>query len=152
MPVLVGAAGDVGLDYLAFTGKVSQREALAFPERIDPEWPEVGTRWITVFDPAADMSDLDADCLMAIKARLRPVVAKLAAKGSFRMILVSNSLYNDQLMQCWRAMTVSDPTYASNPEAASSIREACLRHGLMMEQAQSVETEIERDLRDAARF
>ncbi len=152
MPVLVGAAGDVGLDYLAFAGKVSRREALAFPERIDPDWPEIGTRWITVFHPAADMSDLDAECLLAIKARLRPVVGKLAAKGSFRMILVSNSTYNDHLMQCWRAMTVGDPTYPSNPEAAASIREACVRHGLTMEQAGSVEAEIERDLRDAARF
>jgi len=152
MPVLVGAVANVGLDYLAFTGRVSRREALAFPERVEPDRRDVGTRWITIFHPAADMSDLDPECLLAIKARLRPVVARLGARGSFRMILVSDSPDNDRLMQSWRAMTVSDPTYASKPEAAVSIREACVRHGLTLEQAAAAEGEIERDLRDASRF
>jgi hypothetical protein len=152
MPVVMGTVAGAGLDYLGFTGKVSAREALAFPGRARTEDPEVGLRWITVFDPTADLSDLDPECMLEIKARLRPVVARLQIKGPFRMILVANSADRRRFIESWQAMTVADPTYASDPESAVSIREACLRHGLTAEQIQAAEAEIERDFRDALRF
>jgi hypothetical protein len=149
MPIVMGTVAGAGLDYLGFAGRVSPREALTFPERLQPDSPEVGVRWITVFDPGADLSDLDADCLLDIKARLRSGVSQLQGKGNFRMILVAGPADNAQLIERWRAMTAPDPTYESNPEAAISIREACLRHGMTEAQCQAAETEIERDLRDA---
>ena len=75
MPVVVGTVAEIGLDYLGFAGRVGRRGALTFPERVRPESLEVGVRWITVFEPAADFSNLDDECLQGIKARLRPVVA-----------------------------------------------------------------------------
>jgi hypothetical protein len=152
MPVVMGTVAAAGLDYLGFTGKVSAHEALTFPERVRADDPEVGVRWITVFDPTADLSDLDPGCLLGVKARLRPVVARLQSKGPFRMILVANGAEAGAVVERWRTMTVADRTYASYPEAAGSITEACLRHGLTPEQIQAAETEIERDLRDALRF
>ena len=152
MPVVMGSVAGAGLDYLGFTGRVSAREALTFPERVRAEDPKVQVRWITVFDPTADLSQLDADCLLGVKARLRPVVATLQTKGPFRMILVTGSTGAGRLIERWQTMTVADPTYASDPEAAGSIREACMRHGLTARQVQAAETEIERDLRDALRF
>jgi hypothetical protein len=149
MPVVMGTVSGAGLDYLAFAGRVSLREALTFPERLQPDSPEVGVRWITVFDTGADLSDLDSDCLQDLKARLRSGVSQLRGKGPFRMILVAGPTDNGQLIERWRAMTAPDPTYESNPEAAHSIREACLRHGLTEEQCEAAETEIGRDLRDA---
>ena len=143
MPVLVGSLGDLGLNCVIFAGRVSRAEALDFPARILPDSAEFGVRWLTIFDAAADMSDLDADCLLTIKERLRPVVAGLLAKGPFRMILVSNSRFNDQLMDCWRAMTVTDTSYPSNPETASTIAEACARHGLPRDEAAAATVWIE---------
>jgi hypothetical protein len=148
----MGTVAGVGLDYLGFIGKVSAREALGFPDRAHPESPEVGTRWITVFDPTADLSELDPVCMMGVRARLRPVVAKIQTKGAFRMILVASSTDSGQFIEQWQAMTGPDPTYASNPEVAVSIREACLRHGLTDEQIAATEAEIARDFRDALRF
>jgi hypothetical protein len=149
MPVVMGTVASAGLDYLGFTGKVSSREALTFPERAQPESPDVGVRWITVFDTGADLSELDSDCMQGIKARLQPVVDRIQTKGPFRMIMVASSMDSDRFIQRWRSMTASDPTYASNPEAAESIREACLRHGLTEDQVQAVEAEIGCDFRDA---
>jgi hypothetical protein len=148
----MGTVAGAGLDYLGFTGKVSAREALAFPERARTDDPEVGVRWITVFHPTADLSDLDPDCMLGIKARLRPILARLQAKGLFRMILVASSADSRRFIDIWQAMTVADPNYASDPESAVSIREACLRHGLTAEQVEAAEAEIERDFRDALRF
>jgi hypothetical protein len=152
MPVVMGTVAAAGLDYLGFAGKVSVREALDFPGRVRAEDPEVGVRWITVFDPTADLSQLDPVCMMGVKARLRPVVASLRAKGPFRMILVAGAADRTRLIRSWQAMTVADPTYASDPESAGSIREACLRHGLTVGQIEAAEAEIARDLRDAMRF
>lgn len=152
MPVVMGTVAGAGLDYLGFAGKISRREALAFPGRVQPDSPEVGVRWITVFDPAADLSDLDAGCLLGINLRLRPVVARLQAKGPFRMILVASSADNGRLIERWRAMTAVDPAYLSHPEAAGSIREACRRHGLAEGQIEAAEAEIERDFRHAWKF
>ncbi len=139
MPVLVGSLGDLGLNYLAFVGKVSRTDALEFPASIVAESPEFGVRWLTIFDVAADMSDLDADCLLALKARLAPVIVRLAVKGPFRIILISHSMYNDHLVACWQAMTASDPDYPSNPETAPSIADACARHVLTLPQAAAAE-------------
>ena len=130
MPVFVGAFPGLDLNYLVFAGKVTQAEALAFPARIRPETPQFGCRWLTVFEAGADLSELDAQCLLGIKARLTPVVVRLGAKGSMRSVLISNSKYNDHLMDCWRAMVGTDPAYPSDPETAASLADACARHGL----------------------
>ncbi len=130
MPVFVGAVPGLDLNYLVFAEKVTKAEALAFPARIRPETPQFGCRWVTVFEAGADLSELDAQCLLGIKARLTPVVVRLGAKGAMRSILISNSKYNDHLMDCWRAMVGTDPTYPCDPETAASLAHACAAHGL----------------------
>jgi hypothetical protein len=147
----MGTVAGADLDYLGFAGKVSPREVLSFPDRVRPGSPEVGRRWITVFEPGADLSDLDPVCLEGVKARLRAVVARLQAEGPFKMILVASDT-DVRLVERWQAITAADPTYASKPEAALSIRDACLRHGLTEEQIEAAEAEIARDLRDALRL
>ena len=143
MPIAVGAFPGLDLNYLIFAGRVTRQEALAFPGRIDPDRSDFGYRWLTLFEPGADMSDLDAPCLLAIKERLMPVVVRLGAKGTVRSILVSNSKYNDHLMDCWRAMVAADPAYPSDPETAASVREACGRHGLGVTETAWVENFLE---------
>jgi hypothetical protein len=151
MPVMMGTVAGAGLDYLAFAGKVSPREILSFPDKVGPGSPQVGGRWITVFEPDADLSDLDPDCLKAVKARLGAVVARLQAEGPFRMILVASPT-DVRLVERWQAITAPDPAYPSSPEAAQSIRDACQRHGLTEAQIEAAEAEIARDLRDALKL
>ncbi len=147
MPIAIGAVPGLDLNYLVFSGKVTRPEALAFPARIDPDQPDVGRRWVTVFESGADLSDLDADCLLAVKERLLPVVVRIgAAKGPMRSVLVSNSKYNDHLMDCWRTMVSADPEYPSDPETAASVREACARHGLAASEITRVESFLEHRL------
>src|SRR5215469_10076327 len=117
MPVVMGTVAGAGLDYLGFAGKVSPREILSFPDRVRPGSPEVGGCWITVFEEGADLSELDPACLEGLKARLRAVVARLQAEGPFRMILVASAT-DVRLVERWQAITATDPTYASSPEAA----------------------------------
>ncbi len=150
MPIAVGAFPGLDLNYLIFAGRVTRQEALAFPGRIDPSRSDFGCRWLTLFESGADMSDLDAPCLLAIKERLTPVVVRLGAKGTMRSILVSNSKYNDHLMDCWRAMVAADPAYPSDPETAASVREACGRHGLCVTETAWVENFLEYRLRAPA--
>ena len=140
MPIFVGAFPGLDLNYLVFAGKVTQAQALAFPARIRPETPQFGCRWITVFEAGADLSELDAPCLLSIKARMTPVVIRLGAKGKMRSVLISNSKYNDHLMDCWRAMVGTDPTYPCDPETAASLADACARHGLTLVETSWVES------------
>ena len=150
MPVFVGAFPGLDLNYLVFAGKVTQAEALAFPARIRPEAPQFGCHWLTVFEAGADMSELDAPCLLAIKAHLTPVVVRLGRKGKMRSVLISNSKYNDHLMECWRAMVGTDPAYPSDPETAASLADACARHGLTPEETSWVESFLDYRLTLAA--
>jgi hypothetical protein len=149
MPVVVGSVADVGLDYLGFAGKVSRGEALAFPGRVDAEMPAGAPGWITVFHPDADLSALDAECLMGVKDRLKPVVARMQAERPFRMVMVADAAGPADVVARWRQLTVQDPNYPSQPEAAASIEDACSRHGLTPEQTALVIAEIERDLSHA---
>ena len=139
---------DVGLDYLAFAGKVSRNEALTFPERARSETPTGASRWITVFHRDADLSVLDIDCMLEIKARLKPLVARAQVERPFRMIMVADRPDNDAVIARWREMTVPDPSYASKPEVVRSLEEACRRHGLTPKQTRMAVDEIERDIQD----
>ncbi len=147
MPVFVGSVADIGLDYLAFAGKVSRNEALSFPDRVHAAASAGAARWITVFHRDADLSALDIDCMLQIKAQLKPRVAMRLAERPFRMIMVADGPDNDAVVARWREMTVPDPSYASKPEAVRSLQEACRRHGLTPDETQIAVSEIESDIR-----
>ena len=138
MPVLVGRIEQVNINCLIWVGLVSKSDALEFPGRIDPSGPDVGCDWISYFDRTADLSDLNAACLLEVRERLRPVVAGLAAKGEFRMMLVSHSKYNDPLLAAWQAMTSTDAAYASEPVFLDSIASASRALGLSAADAEQV--------------
>ncbi|HXQ12319.1 MAG TPA: hypothetical protein VN805_15085 [Caulobacteraceae bacterium] len=143
MPVLVGEIGPIKVNCLIWTGVVSRSEALGFPARIDPSRPEFGRRWITYFDAGADISDMDAACVIELRERLRPVTAALAAKGELRVILVSNSRYNDPFLAMWRTLAATDATYASNPELVHDIDSAAQALGLSAADAEQVRAWID---------
>jgi hypothetical protein len=143
MPVLVDRIEQIEVNCLIWVGRVSRSDALGFPGRIDPSQPEFGCSWISYFDPTADLSDLDPACLLKLRERLRSVVAGLAAKGEFRMILVSNSTYNDPLVAVWRAMTGTDADYLSNPIVVADIQSASRALGLSAADAERARVWIE---------
>jgi hypothetical protein len=143
MPVLVGRIGRTKINSLIWVGSVSRSDALGFPGRIDPSRREFGCRWISYFDPGADLSDLDAACLLEVRERLRPVVSGLAAKGEFQMMLVSNSAYNDPMLAAWRAMTATDAAYPSNPIFVHDIPSAARVLGLSAVDAERARVWIE---------
>ena len=143
MPVLIDRIDPLEVNCLIWVGRVTRSQALAMPVRIDPSRPEFGCRWIGYFDGAADLSELDAACLMELRERLRPVVSALAAKGKFRIILASNSKYNDPLLAVWRAMTATDPAYPSSPEVVRDIPSAARALGLSAADAERARAWIE---------
>jgi hypothetical protein len=143
MPVLIDRIGQIDVNCLIWVGQVSRSDALGFPERIDPSRPEFGCRWISYFDPNADLSELDPACLLELRERLRPVVAGLAANGEFRMMLSSNSTYNDPLVAVWRAMTATDADYLSNPVIVHDIHSASRALGLSAADAERARAWIE---------
>ncbi len=147
MPVLVGRIGRTNINCLLWVGVVSRSEALGFPARIDPTRPEFGCRWISYFDPGADLSELDIDCLVEVRERLRRVVSGLAAKGELRMMLVSDSKDNDALLATWQAMTTADPAYPSNPVFLHNIHSASHALGLSTAEADSATLWIETQVR-----
>ena len=130
MPVLIDLIEPLQLNCMIWVGKVSRLEALAVPGRIDPTRPEFGPRWISYFDASAELSELDAACLLELRERRRPVVAGLAAKGEFQAILTSNSRYNDTLVAVWRGMTAIDEAYPSNPVVVRDLHAAARALGL----------------------
>ncbi|HEY3695812.1 hypothetical protein [Phenylobacterium sp.] len=143
MPVLVDRIGQTEVNCLIWIGRVSKAEALAMPGRIDPSRPEFGCRWISYFNRGADLSDLDAACLLELRERLRPVVAGLAAKGEFRMTLASNSKFNDPLLAVWRVIAATDPDYLSNPLIVHDIESASRALGLLAVEADHARVWIE---------
>ncbi len=143
MPVLVDRIGQIDVNCLIWVGQVSRADALGFPGRIEPSRPEFGCRWIGFFDTTADLSELDPACLLELRERLRPVVSGLAAKGEFRIVLASNSKYNDPLVAVWRAMTATDADYLSNPVVVHDIHSASYALGLSAADAERARVWIE---------
>ena len=143
MPILVEHLAELQLTALIWLGRVTRAQALAMPARLHPERPEFGSRWISYFDAGADLSDLDAATLIELRERLRPVVGQLAAKGEFRMVLASNSIFNDFLAAAWRAMVAPDASYPSNPVVVRDIDGAARALGLTPAQADQARAWIE---------
>ena len=113
------------------------------PAGIDAFRPRLGTRWISYFDSSADLSELDAACLVELRERLRPVVKKLAAQGEFQMVLASNSVFIDPLLAVWRTMVATDSDYPSNPVTVRGIDSASRALGLSASQAGQARSWIE---------
>jgi len=151
MTVLIDRIGQTGVDCLIWVGRVSKSEALALPDRVDPAQPQFGYRWISYFDSTADLSELDAPCLLALRDRLRPIVAVLAAKGPFRMILATNSRYNDPLLAVWQAIATLDADYPSNPTIERDIPSAARALGLSAAEAEDARLWIESRVAEASR-
>ena len=143
MPVLVDRIGQTEVNCLIWVGRVSKSDALGFPGRIDPSRPEFGCRWISYFDSTADLSDLDGACLLELREGLRSVVSGLAAKGEFKMMLASDSRYNDPLVAAWRVMTATDADYLSNPVVVHDIHSASRALGLSAADAEQARVWIE---------
>jgi hypothetical protein len=150
MPVLVEHIAQPELNGLIWLGRVTRAQALAMPARIDPAQPRFGARWISYFDATADLSDLDAACLIELRERLRPVVVGLAAKGPFQMVLASNSSFNDFLIAAWRAMVGPDSSYPSNPVIVRDLDSAARALGLSAGEAEQARTWIEARVAKAA--
>ena len=150
MPVLIDRIEGIEVNVLIWFGPVSKAQALGLPGRIDPSRPEFGCRWISYFDSTADLSDLDAACLLDLRERLRSVVAGLAAKGAFRMVLASNSKYNDPLLAVWRAMVSGDAAYLSNPVVVHDISSAAHALGLSAAETEHARGWIESRIASAA--
>ncbi len=150
MPVLIGELGRIKVNCLVWTGRVTRAEALGVPSRIDTSRLEFGSRWISYFDSAADISDLDAATLQQMREVFRPMVAALAAKGEFRSVLVSNSRYNDPLLEVWRTMSATDAGYASNPELSRDVHAAAESLGLSPADAADVQAWIEAEVARAS--
>lgn len=136
MPVLIDRIEQLNINGLIWVDPVSKADALGFPGLIDSSKPEFGCRWISFFAPGVDLSDLDAACLLELRERLRPVVSALAVKGEFKMMLVSNSRYNDALLAVWRTMTATDGAYSSDPVLVHDIHSASRALGLPVEEAE----------------
>jgi hypothetical protein len=143
MPVLVDRIAETGVNCLIWFGRVSKSEALGLPGRIDPSRAEFGHRWISYFDSTADLSELDRACLLELQERLRPVVGGLAAKGEFRMMLVSNSKFNVPLLAAWGAINATDETYPSNPLVVRDVHAASQALGLSAAEAERASVWIE---------
>jgi hypothetical protein len=143
MPVLVEHIAEPDLNCLIWLGRVTRAQALAMPARIDPAQPRFGARWISYFDAAADLSDMDAACLLELRERMRPVVVGLAANGPFRMVLASNSTFNDFLVAAWRAMVGPDASYPSDPVIVRDLDSAARALGLSPAQSEQARLWIE---------
>jgi hypothetical protein len=134
VPVAVTSHPALGLSSLLFTGRVTRRQAVELPLRIDPDSATAGSRWINVFDEDADLSELDPDALIEVMSRMRHVVAALSAKGELKVVIVSNSRFNDILADCWVALVKTDESYQSNPVKVSTLGEAFALHGFTPEE------------------
>ena len=143
MPVIVDKIEGADLNCLIWLGRVTRAQALAVPGRIHPDQPEFGCRWISYFDASADLSDLDAASLIELRDRMRPVVEQLAAKGEVKMILTSNSMFNDFLIAAWRAMVGPDASYPSSPVVVRDLDGAARALGLSEAEAETVRLWIE---------
>jgi len=151
MPVLVEHIAEPPLNALIWLGRVTRAQALAMPAAINPAQPQFGARWISYFDATADLSDMDAACLIELRERLRPVVVGLAAKGRFQMILASNSTFNDFLIAAWRAMVGPDSSYPSDPVIVRDLDSAARALGLSPGEAQQARLWIEARVAQALR-
>jgi hypothetical protein len=143
VPILVEHLAQSQLTSLIWLGRVTRAQALALPARLHPEQPQFGSRWISYFDAGADLSDLDAATLIELRERLRPVVVQLAAKGEFRMVLASNSMFNDFLIAAWRAMVGPDASYPSDPVVVRDLPAAARVLGLTDDEAETAQGWIE---------
>ena len=130
MPIEIGRAANCPVNWLLYVGHLTPKDLLEAPGRIDPNSPYFGPSWIVYVDGQADVSDIDLPVFAEMKGLYRSLIERLATKGAFKTVLVSNSIQNNSIVRFWRAYAGNDPDYPSDPAYTTSLQKACSELGL----------------------
>jgi hypothetical protein len=129
MPVNQRRAALSGANLMVLSGRVARDELLQKFGAIDESDAKSSVNWLVVDIGYADVSDLDFDTLLRLKAILAPKMAVMKARAPFDVAIVCRRRFNDPIYLTWQSLVGDDEDYPSDPMLFSDLEAACRRLG-----------------------
>jgi hypothetical protein len=108
-----------------YRGRITRDELIEHFGALAPEDAASADRWISYFDPSADLSAVDIAALAEIKRISFARVAELWGPGRLASAMVCESALCEPVLGVWRDYLGSDPRYPAAPSLFSSLGAAC---------------------------
>lgn len=115
---------EIGVTLSIFSGAITQKDVIAYVKGL-----ETAARWVTYFDPTADLSGLDVAHIPEVKRTLAAKLKELHGDEPVVSVFVACTGAVEAFLTFWRSY-VADPEYPAKPEVVGSLDAACRALGL----------------------
>jgi hypothetical protein len=130
MGIRVTRLTEFGVNISVFSGKITREVLLEHYAALGAADRAESGRWISYFDPSADLTELDLATFTELKRVVGAKVRELYGDGRLANALVCDSRINQPILNLWRSYVGRDGYHPSDPIVLSSLKAACDRLGL----------------------
>lgn len=115
-----------GINFLIWTGKVTDDDLRAIPRWVRDEGHPTDWAWVNWFVSGSDASGLALTSLAELRSRSKEAVdARGRPAAPIRTAIIIESEASGDVLTLWQDFVASDPDYPSRPKLVSTLEEAC---------------------------
>lgn len=129
MVVHVTRLDDYGVNLTVYSGRITLEDALAHYRSL-PASHAINPRWISYFDPSADLSELSVAAFPEMKRALGAKLVEIYGDRPVKAAMVCDSRLNHPIISMWRSFLSGGAGQPAAPGLFSSLKAACEWLGL----------------------
>ena len=108
-----------------YSGPVTRAELMEHYGSLDGEDAASADRWVSYFDPTADLSQLDVAALCELRRLTCLKLNEIYGDRTLTVAIVCKSPVNLPILRTWRNFLSADRTHPSELSLFSSLKDAC---------------------------
>jgi hypothetical protein len=116
---------DFGVNVTVYSGKITRQELIEHYSTINAGDAASADRWISYFQPSADLSDIDIAAFAELKRITSAKLKEVYPDRPLAVAIVCDSRINEPILSVWRSYVGADAEHPSDPGLFSSLKAAC---------------------------
>lgn len=125
MTIRVTRLPEFGVNISVYSGPITRAELIEHYGAIDAADAASAHRWISYFDPTADLSQLDLAAMCELRRLTAAKLCEVYGSRTLTVAIVCKSPPNQSILSVWRNFLGSDRAHPSELRLFSSLRDAC---------------------------
>jgi hypothetical protein len=108
-----------------YSGPIARAELIEHYGSLDAEDAASADRWISYFDPTADLSQLDVAAIGELRRLTAAKLNEVYGDRTLTVAIVCKSPVNHPILSTWRSYLAADRNHPSDLSLFSSLKDAC---------------------------
>lgn len=125
MTIRVTRLPEFGVNISVYSGPITRAELIEHYSAIDAEDAASADRWISYFDPTADLSQLDVAAISELRRLTSAKLYEVYGDRTLTVAIVCKSPVNRPILSTWRSYLSADRNHPSDLSLFSNLKDAC---------------------------